>query len=98
MESKEFKVKNIGEPTYLPAPEQGEPDGLFRCPITLQSTEFEKEEQDEILALLWDDLSLLDIKTGDQVLAKLQFRLISRADGSCYQIADVVEISKLINF
>ena len=90
-----FKVKKIGEPTYLPAPEQGEPDGLYRCPITLQSTEDEEEEQDEINALVWDDMAFLTVKTGDKVLATLLFRLFSKVDGSCYQTADVVEIKKL---
>ena len=88
-------VSKTEEPAYLPAPEQGEPDGLWRRNVSFESTEDAPEERDEIVATLWDDQALFDLDIGDEVLVRLQFRPYYRNDGSLYQGVDVCEIKKL---
>ena len=92
-----LKVKKYGELTYLPAPEINEPDGISRRLVSFVSKD-ELEEQDEIIAILWDDDTILNLKEGDEVLVTLQFKIGQRIDGSSYQYADVVEIKKVRDY
>lgn len=94
-----LKVINVGEPTYLPAPEQGEPDGLCRKVVKFVNLESDVAEQDGILATLWDYQAVeYNLEVGDEVLATLQFRICYNTDGSPYQRVDVVDIAKVSEF
>ena len=96
MITKNFKIVNLGEAAYLPAPEQNEPDGLWHRQVILQSMEFEEEERDEVVATLWDTDALLKLKEGAEVLVTLQCRAWGEDDGSFHQEVDVVEIKRII--
>jgi hypothetical protein len=93
-----LKVINLGEATYLPAPEQGEPEGLFRRVVTFRTMEYDETERDEIIATLWDDMAFLDLNIGDELLATIQFKRSFEYDGSSHQIADVIDIKKLTEY
>ena len=95
MYEKIFQVHKIGEPTYLPAPEQGEPDGLLRREITLVSCEYEESERDKIVATLWDDDAFLELETGDEVMVTLQFVVAHTIDGEHLLRANIVDIKHL---
>ena len=93
-----YKIKELGERAYLPAPEQGEPDGLWRRQIVLTSDDHEESELDEIIATLWDYPAFLDLHVGDKVLATLRFFLCSMYNGGREQAAEVVEIQRLTEY
>ena len=93
-----LKVTKIGDLTYLPAPEINEPEGIFRRRVTFVSDDYPIEEQDEIIATLWDDNALLDLKIGDKVLAFLQFRVGQTTNGFSYQTVDLELIKKISDY
>lgn len=93
-----LQVIKLGEPTYLPAPEQGEPDGLWRRVVTFKSLHIDDAEKDEIVATLWDFMAGYDLEVGDKVIATLQFRIFPNSDGSAYQHVDVSGIEKVSEF
>lgn len=99
MQQFELQVKKLGEPTYLPAPEQGELDGLWRRVVTFQSLDIDDAEKDEIVGTLWDYQAVeYNLQVGDKVIATLQFRIFCNCDGSAYQHVDVVDIEKVSDF
>ena len=88
-----LQVKKLGEPTYLPAPEQGEPHGLWRRVVKFQSLDIDDAEKDEIVGTLWDYQAVeYNLQVGDKVIATLQFRIFHNSDGSAYQHVDVVAV------
>ena len=94
-----LQVIKLGEPTYLPAPEQGEPDGLWRRVVKFQSLDIDDAEKDEIVATLWDNQAVeYNLQVGDKVIATLQFRIFHNSDGSAYQHVDVEDIAKVSEF
>ena len=98
MEKKILKVTKIGDLTYLPAREINMPEGIYRRTVYFQSNEFDVGEHGRIVATLWDDVALYDLKKGDKVLATLQFRGGHTSNCFNYELVDFEIIEKVMDY